>query len=209
MKLPSVGGRLIERRVGVAGEQVVRLEGGELRQHRREVLGAGLEIFRDGLDALGLEERFVDLAQHLSALVVLEQHGDLLGASRLDQIVDHPLPKPVGTGIPVPSSNDEVMIRSADEIVHARCAAHQQELAVELLGVGQDRYEHVGKKRAIHETRFILLEQSLQLDCRFLRVATSIEGDEFDLWVLSPTLKPPALLISSTAIGTPCDPIQP
>ena len=73
------------------------------------------------------------------------------------------------------------MLGRADEIVHARCAAHQQELAVELLGVGQDGHEHVGEKRAINETRLVLLEQPLQLDGRFLGIAAGVEGDEFDL----------------------------
>ena len=73
------------------------------------------------------------------------------------------------------------MLRLSDEVVHAGRTAHQQELAVELLGVGKHGHEHVRKEWPENKLGLLLLEQPFQLDRRFLRVAARIERDEFDL----------------------------
>ena len=76
----------------------------------REILGAGLEQLELRLDALLLEQRRVDIDQHLAALVVLEQHGDLLGTGLLDQIVDHQIAEAPRARIPVPGAHQEVVV---------------------------------------------------------------------------------------------------
>src|SRR5262249_42174796 len=133
------------------------------------------------LDALGFEQRLVDFPQDLAALIVLEQHGDLLWARRLDQVVDHAFAEAVGPGIPVPGADDEVVVGLADKVVDARSPAHQQELAVELLGIGQDGYEYVGQKRTEDEPRPVLFQQSLELDGGLLGITPSVKRDELEL----------------------------
>src|SRR5262249_37410380 len=87
---------VVEICVAVAREQHIRLTGSELGQHRAEILGAGLEQLELAFDALLLEQRGVDIDEHLAALVVLEQHSDLLGTSFLTSLSTIKLPNPFG-----------------------------------------------------------------------------------------------------------------
>jgi len=153
----------------------------DLGQHRRKILGARLEIFGHGFDAACLEDRLVDIAQHLATGIVLEQHRHFLRVRGLDQVIDHLLAEPFRTGIPVPGADDEVVAGLADEIVNARAAAHHQEFAVELLGVGKDRDEDVGEERTEHKSGLVLLQKLLELDGCLLRVASCIERDQLEL----------------------------
>ena len=153
----------------------------DLSQHRRKILGARLEILGHGFDAAGLEDRLVDIAQNLAAGIVLEQHRYFLRMRRLDQVIDHLLAESLGAGVPVPGADEELVAGLADEIMNASAAAHHQKLAVELLGVGKDRNEDVGEEGPEHEFRLVLLQKLLELDGCFLRIASRIERDQFEL----------------------------
>src|SRR5882672_4204400 len=180
---------VIEVGIGVAREEEVGLPGRDLGQNRGEVLGAGLEVVEAILDPLLLEHGYVDVFEHLAALVVLEQHGDLLGARGLDQVVHHQLAEPVGARVPVPRAHQELVAGRADIVVDPRGAAPHQDLAVELARVGSDGEEDVGEKGPEDVLGLVHLDETLELDRRLLGLSAGVQGDELDLVGLAPDLE--------------------